>query len=326
MRKEYIEYMKDLPIKLYLANIMEYPLHWKDSIEILFVLRGSIRVGIETEVYTVGERELEIINANEIYSIQSEDENNLVLILNIDPNFFERYYDDAKDIFFYTNSLDNSVQEGEKYFKLRKYISILLYEALCKMDDYEDKIEEYLLNLMYHLLNNFHYLFYEEESLREDEVQLERYHRIIKYLSNNYMNKVSLQEIAEREFLSAQYLSYKIKDTFGQSFNDFLNRIRIEESRKLLLDTEKNILEISEEVGFSHVRYYNKHFKNHYNSTPMEYRKIYKVDESELEKMKKIEYRDISEAISYLKQFLEDYERYEYDNKIVKLYIDLEKR
>ena len=325
MRKEYVEYMKDLPIRIYLANIMEYPLHWKDSIEILYVLKGTIDVQIETETYTLREKEIEIINGNEIYSLKSEDEDNLVLILNIDPNFFERYYDGAKEMFFYTNSLDDNIQDGERYHILRKYISILLYESVSKIDDYEDKIEENLLELMYHLLNNFHYLFYEEESLRDDEVQLERYHRIIKYLSNNYMNKVSLQEIADKEFLSAQYLSYKIKDTFGQSFNDFLNGIRVEESRKLLLNTDKNILEISEDVGFSHVRYYNKHFRNHYECSPMEYRKKHKVSQEELEKMKRIEFYNIKDAVEYLKPFLEDYERFDYDNKIIKIYIDLDK-
>lgn len=179
---------------------------------------------------------------------------------------------------------------------------------------------------MYHLLNNFHYLFYEGEGLEEDEEQLERYHRIVKYLSNNYMNKVSLQDIADKEFLSSQYLSYKIKDTFGLGFNEYLNQIRVEESTKLLLDTDKNISDISEEVGFSHVRYYNKHFKNHYNCSPMEYRKKYKVSEEELESMKRITYFDIREAVPYLTQYIEDYERFNYDNRIIKIDISLDKK
>ncbi|MDR7855441.1 helix-turn-helix domain-containing protein [Tissierella sp.] len=325
MRKEYVQYMKDLPINIHLANILEYPIHWNDSIEILFVLKGTIDVGVENEIYTLEEREIEIINVNEVCSIKSNDPENLVLLLSIEPNFFERYYDDAKEVFFYTNSSDEHIQNEEKYYELRRYISILLYEAVSKIDDYEDKIEENLLEMMYHLLNNFHYLFYEEESLKEDEVQLERYHRIVKYLSNNYMNKVSLQEIANKEFLTSQYLSYKIKDTFGLGFNEYLNQIRVEESTKLLLDTSKNISEVSEEVGFSHVRYYNKHFKLHYDCTPMQYRKKYKVSEKELEKMKKLTYIDIKEAIPFLTQYIEDYERYDYDNRIIKIDIDLNK-
>ena len=323
MRKEYVEYMKDLPINIYLANIEEYPLHWRDSIQIIFVLKGSLDVGIENEIYSLEEKEIEIINSNEVYSFSSKEGDNLVLVLNIDPNFFERYYDDAKEIFFYTNSSEDDIQTEEKYYELRKYISILLYEAISKIDDYEDKIEENLLEMMYHLLNNFHYLYYEGEGLEDDEEQLERYHRIVKYLSNNYMNKVSLQEIADKEFLSSQYLSYKIKDIFGHGFNEYLNQIRVEESTKLLLDSDKNISEISEEVGFSHVRYYNKHFKIHYNCTPMQYRKKYKKSTKELEKLTKIEYIDIKEAIPYLTNYIEDYERYDYDNRIIKIDLDL---
>lgn len=324
MRREYVEYLKDLPINISLANIMEYPLHWQDSIEILFVLRGTVEIGIENEIYTLKEREIDIINSNEVYRIKSDDPDNMVLIINIDPNFFEKYYDDAKEIFFYTKSPDAEEQEGEKYDELRKFVSIIFYEALSKLDDYEDEIEDHLLDMMYHLLNNFHYLFYEEESLREDEVLLERYHRIVKYLSNNYMNKVSLQYIADKEFLSSQYLSFKIKDTFGHGFNEFLNQIRVEESIKLLLDTDKNISEIAEDVGFSHVRYYNKHFKLQYNATPMQYRKNNKVSDEALKKMKKINYLDIKEALPYLTNYLSEYERFEYENRIIKLDIDLD--
>lgn len=324
MRREYVEYLKDLPINISLANIMEYPLHWQDSIELLFVLKGSIEIGIENEVYILKEREIDIINSNEVYRIKSDDPDNMVLIINIDPNFFEKYYDDAKEIFFYTKSPDVAEQEGERYDELRKFVSIIFYEAVSKLDDYEDEIEDYLLEMMYHLLNNFHYLFYEEESLREDEVLLERYHRIVKYLSNNYMNKVSLQYIADKEFLSSQYLSFKIKDTFGHGFNEFLNQIRVEESVKLLLDTDKNISEIAEDVGFSHVRYYNKHFKLQYNTTPMQYRKNNKVSDETLEKMKKINYLEIKEAIPFLTNYLSEYERFEYENRIIKLDVDLD--
>lgn len=325
MRKQYIKYIKDLPINIYLVNIMEYPIHWHDAIEILFVLRGTIELRIETGVYTVKEKEIEIINTNEVHGIKSNDDDNLVLVFNIDPNFFEKYYDDAKDVFFYTNSDIDGIQEGEKYYVFRRYLAILFYEIVSKHHDYEDVIEEQLLEMMYHLLNNFHYLFYEEESLREDDVQLERYHRIVKYISNNYMYKVSLQDLAKQEFLTTQYLSYKIKSTFGRNFNDFLNLIRVEESTKLLLDTDKSISEIANEVGFSHVRYYNKHFKLNYKCTPVQYRNKNKVDDETLEKMKRITYIDLVKALPYLTQYLEDYERYNYDDKITKLELDFDK-
>lgn len=83
MRKEYVEYLKDLPIDIQLANIMEYPFHWQDSIEILFVLKGTITIGVENETFTLVEREIEIINPNEVLSIESKDPDNLVIIIDI---------------------------------------------------------------------------------------------------------------------------------------------------------------------------------------------------------------------------------------------------
>ena len=131
-----------------------------------------------------------------------------------------------------------------------------------QMEECDEALSKNLLELQYHLLNNFHYLYYEQEWLKEDPDELERFHRIAKYLSANYMEKVSLSEIAEKEFLNPSYLSYKIKDTMGLSFNEYLNQIRVEKSTKLLLGTDKSISEIAGEVGFSHPRYYLKHFIN----------------------------------------------------------------
>ncbi|WP_352419363.1 helix-turn-helix domain-containing protein [Proteiniborus sp.] len=323
MRKEFTEYMPNIPINVSFVNVLGYPLHWHDSIEILFVLKGSISVTIENETYIVEEKEIEIININEVHSIKSKDKDNRVLIFDIDPNFLKKYYNDIDNVFFYTNSSEEGIQEREEYYVLRKYLAELLCEITEKHDDYDDIIRESLLELLYHLLNNFHYLFYDEESLKEDEFQLERYHRIAKYISNNYMNKVSLQDIAKKEFLSTQYLSYKIKNTLGYSFNDFLNFVRVVESTKLLLDTDMNISEISEEVGFSHVRYYNKHFKKHYKSTPMQYRKKHKVDDEKLEKMKQITYFTLDEGLNMVSQYLEDYKRFNYEDRIYTIDVDL---
>ncbi|MGV2643753.1 AraC family transcriptional regulator, partial [Clostridium perfringens] len=71
MRKEYITYPLDSPVKISYANIKEYPIHWHNSIEILYVLKGSINVNIDTDSFEVLEKELEIINVDESHRIYS---------------------------------------------------------------------------------------------------------------------------------------------------------------------------------------------------------------------------------------------------------------
>ena len=63
-----------------------------------------------------------------------------------------------------------------------------------------------------------------------------------------------IRDSASREHLSIYYLSHVIKEATGLSFQDLLSFIRVEESEKLLLGTNKKIGAIAEETGFSAVR------------------------------------------------------------------------
>ncbi|MGO5093831.1 helix-turn-helix domain-containing protein [Clostridium sporogenes] len=324
MPREFVEYTNDLPIKVSMQNIKKSPIHWHNAMEVIYVLEGSIKIIIETESHRVNKQEIGIINPEEAHSIKSITNNNKVLIFQIDTSFFNKYYD-IENMFFYTDFSAPEAQKHEKYDVLRKYLSTLLCEIAQKGDNYEDVVEEILVDLLYHLINNFHYLIYDEEELKENEVQFERYDRIIKYIYSNYNNKISIQDIARLEFLSSHYLSNEMKNKVGYSFNDFVNLTRVEEAIKLLLDTDKTISEISEELGFSHTRYFNKHFKKHYKCTPMQYRKKYKVDEETYENLKVYEKLKLKDAYEYLMHYLEDYPRFNYEGKIIKINVDLSK-
>ncbi|MGG7178709.1 helix-turn-helix domain-containing protein [Clostridium paraputrificum] len=322
MRKEYVTYASDLPINISYASVKDYPLHWHNSIEVIYVLKGKIKISIDTDNFELYENEVEIINMDEAHRIHS-DEDNKILIFHMDPSFFEKYYKDIKNINFYTNTSDEGAQDDEEYDTLRIFLAQMLCEVVQRQENFDKEIESILIDLLFHLINNFHYLLYEQEELKDNKDQLERYHRISKYIFNNYNNNITLQEIAKKEFLSPHYLSHEIKYATGYSFTDLINLTRVEESVKLLLDTDMSISEISEEVGFSHTRYFNKHFKSYYNLTPLQFRRKNKVDENTLEKLKNITYYPLEDAIELLSSSLEDYERFNYENKLWNIHVDM---
>ena len=324
MRREYINYPFDLPIKISYLNIKNYPTHWHNSIEIIYVLKGSLQIKIDTDSFTLNEREVEIINSDESHEIQGIDDNK-VLIFNIDPFFFEKYYKDINNIFFYTSSNDDEEQTGPEYEELKTILSQMLCEYVQKLEDYDEEIEELLITLLYHLVNNFHYLTHEKEELKEKTDQLARYHRISKYIYNNYNNNITLQEIAKKEFLSPHYLSHEIKYATGYSFTDLINLTRIEESIKLLLDSDMSISEISDEIGFSHVRYFNKNFKYYYGCTPLQYRKKYATTEKEYDLSKQFEELSLNDALETLSYSLENYNRFNFENKLWNIHVDVDK-
>lgn len=321
MREVEVKYKQNPWLDMHLYQIKKTPLYWKNSLEILWVLKGEIKLVLDNEEFMLKEGDMELINPMELRSFE-EIKDNRLLMLDIKPGFFASYYPDAGKTLYYIDNTEEG--KGRKYNLLKSYCARILYELNEQMEECDEALSKNLLELQYHLLNNFHYLYYEQEWLKEDPDELERFHRIVKYLSANYMEKVSLSEIAEKEFLNPSYLSYKIKDTMGLSFNEYLNQIRVEKSTKLLLGTDKSISEIAGEVGFSHPRYYLKHFINHYHMHPQEYRDSHTMEEMpSLEEMGK-EY-PLESALNEIKEFLTDYSRYGSALYLEKIRLDLNK-
>ena len=319
MREVEVHYKENPWVDMHLYSIQETPLFWKNSLEILWALQGEVTIVLDNEEFLIQEGQLEIVNPMEIRSLKGSKDNRL-LVMDIKPSFFAAYYPDAVKTLYYMD--DDNKGESEKYVQLKRLISRILYELNQEMDEEEEAVQKQLLDLHYHLLNNFHYLYYEQQELREDPDELQRFHRIAKYLSANYMDKVSLQEIAEKEFLNPSYLSYKIKDTIGLSFHEYLNQIRVEESTKLLLGTDKSISEIAGDVGYSHLRYYLRTFKEHYQMTPQEYRENFALEA--MPPMEKLaEEFPLEEAFQDIRSYLSDYNRFVNRLKTEKVRVDL---
>jgi len=139
MHKEYVNYSSDIPLSISYANIKNYPIHWHHCIEILYVVKGTINLFINTEKFIISENQVEIININEVHSLQSDDENNRVIIFQIDPYFFEKYYDDIDNMLFYTKTSTENAQLGDEYEDLRVFLSQILCETVQKQDNYDEE-------------------------------------------------------------------------------------------------------------------------------------------------------------------------------------------
>ena len=96
---------------------------------------------------------------------------------------------------------------------------------------------------------------------------------ILKYIENNYMNKITIEEIAKEVGLSQSHFMKYFKNTMGTSFIDYLNDYRLTMASRLLLSSDSSILVISEEVGYDNLSYFNRAFKKRYGMTPSAYRK-----------------------------------------------------
>ncbi len=100
--------------------------------------------------------------------------------------------------------------------------------------------------------------------------------KIKEYMKDNYMNDISLKQLAEMACVSSSYFSTFFKNTTGENYKSYLINIRMEEAVKMVINTDLKTYEIAEKVGYNNVRRFVDAFKNRYGQSPMEYRKMYK--------------------------------------------------
>lgn len=292
MLKEKNFYKDELPVNVVVGNIREYPIHFHDDIEIVYILKGSIHLKNGHYEYLMKQGDIYIFNDREIHSFAATDEENMVMMLQLDLSYFSRYYDNLKNSFFVTDMEDDSDESLEV---LRNLLAKIMMEILQKGYGYEHKVIETTHNLIACLISDFQYFvmedgrFVNEVRNKGNKILSGRLNRITDYMYENYSRKLTLGEIADREHLSIYYLSHVIREATGLSFQELLSYIRVEESEKLLLGTNKKIGAIAEETGFSAVRYYIKHFETWFGMHPLEYRKKYAGKVSGREVMADIE-------------------------------------
>ena len=114
------------------------------------------------------------------------------------------------------------------------------------------------------------------DSYEEKRYQEEQPIRIAKkYIEENYADNVCLEEVAELACLNANYFSALFKKITGKNFSEYLTDWRMEEAKKLLRTTTKNMSQISLSVGYKDAKYFSKLFTKTVGLKPNEYRKLY---------------------------------------------------
>lgn len=95
------------------------------------------------------------------------------------------------------------------------------------------------------------------------------------YLDQNYAQKISLDDLAERYFINKYYLTRIFKEQFGVTINNYLLNIRITHAKRELRFSGQSAEEIGAEVGFHELYYFSRVFKKVEGCSISEYRRMW---------------------------------------------------
>lgn len=106
----------------------------------------------------------------------------------------------------------------------------------------------------------------------EDKFHSDALYNAIEYMRRRYKEKITLEEVSAYVHFTPTYFSKIFKKEMDKNFSDFLNEVRVEQAKKLLRNSNMQIVDIAAYTGFTDQSYFNKVFKKHTGVTPKKYR------------------------------------------------------
>lgn len=111
--------------------------------------------------------------------------------------------------------------------------------------------------------------------------------RVVQYIQSNYSRELRLEQLANIFGYNSAYLGKVFHQYTGENFNNYLDRIRITEAKRLLLLDEYKVYEVAEMVGYSNINYFHNKFKKYVGISPLSFKRQGKGggedDEEEIE-------------------------------------------
>ena len=91
-------------------------------------------------------------------------------------------------------------------------------------------------------------------------------------LAENFDKHITIPKLARQTGINEAKLKEGFKELYGQSIHTYLQQLRLQKARQLLLTTEMSVTDITYDIGYSHVTHFTSLFKKETGFTPTEYR------------------------------------------------------
>lgn len=258
-------------------DFKQVPLHWHDELEFIYIKKGTGTITVDFSPYKVSAGTIALILPGQLHGIEQYEQESMEyenIIFN--PNILISKAADASNTDFlaplFTGSLSVPLlytPDTPHYTEIAACIDANDDISRTNPPGYQLFIKSQLFMLFYTLANKC----VMNERPKKDYKSLEKMKLILKYVENHYMEKITIEEIANEVGISQSHFMKYFKNTMGTSFIDYLNEYRLTMASRLLVSSDSSILAIAEEVGYDNLSYFNRTFKKRFAMTPREYRK-----------------------------------------------------
>lgn len=233
--------------------------------ELVLIVGGKGLVGIEDKEYDVKKGMLFYFNPGLEHFLETDKE---------DPMHFYGVHFDFAHLIINESSCWN-VREGECLpIELVTQInnSYILVDIFKKLNTYwKNKLPGYQL-ICRALLQQFIFEVLEDSRAKKfNHSTYTRIEKIVDYIHRNFQEKITLEELSELSELTPTYLSKIFRKITGYTIIGFINRLKVDKAKELIIEGNNKIKEIAHLSGFEDEFYFSRVFKKLEGVSPSNY-------------------------------------------------------
>lgn len=255
------------------------PIHWHEELEIAYISKGITEINIDLNNYVAKTGDICFIKPLSLHAFKNPNIDHTIcwhsMVFN--SSMIQSALTDGCLIKYIAPLLNNENELPLILNNTSPGYNEILETILNLFNCYKDKYDGYELeikSLLFHLFSLLYKYNLVKKSPKKN-ISCDATYKIkntLNYISENYYNPITINELAEICGFSEYHFMKFFKKHTGMTCIEYINNYRLEEASKLLTHSNKSIMDISFEVGFNSVSYFNKLFKKTYNLTPKDFR------------------------------------------------------
>ena len=273
MRHEIVSVNPDLEARFYLSiDAGSYvPPHWHDSLELVYMIEGTMTVIYANRKEVLNSGEFNIVNSRVIHSVLSE--KNKALVLQIPKEILRKFIPNIELYTFMVSMAPSTDVEKTRLMKMKKIFMDMHVIYDIRPEGYLLRFNSLLYELLFSLVHSYSSRLVQKEFDR-NEGRFEKVVPIMNFLKEHYREKCMISKLAEHFGYHEDYIARIFKKQLGMTVMEYVYAIRISKVYIDLINTDDTVNNIFEAHGCTNYKVAMRHFKEKYGCTPKEKREI----------------------------------------------------
>ncbi len=253
-------------------------MHLHDEAEFIKVYSGSMSVFANNTEYILTPGDIMMINRNVPHSTHlSKGIITGLLQIRIEK-FIANNDSPIFSVYCFVNENKNPLVFLKKGDEITNKIDFLLTSIISEYSNNKTGNDIFINGYAHQLVGTlYRYGIAEDYFSKISKKSIEKIVPVLEYIEENYSKQITLDELGNIMHLNPEYLSRKFKKTTSKNIFEYLNYVRIENSKKLLSNTDLSVLDVACEVGYNSISYFYRCFVKNCGCSPSVYRKIKSV-------------------------------------------------